>query len=307
MRCSTAGIFALVALPLAAEPGGTAPPAVPAEALQDLAREVRRDLGPGHTIEPLEDLFVVATNADRPTLDRCRATVSRAYRSLCRTFFDARPDTPLAVYLFRDRVSYEDYCLRRWREKPSTPYGFFRPDEHKLVMNIATGTGTLVHELVHPLLAADFPEVPAWFNEGLASLYEQCRFDEAAGALRGMVNWRLPNLQQALGDGRYVPLKDLFAGTADAFYGDATGLTYAEARYLCLYLQEQGHLVAFYKTFRAAASEPDTGRRDLTGRLTLQAVTGRTLEAFEREWKAWVGGLRWEGGEIPNPKSQIPK
>ena len=41
-------------------------------------------------------------------------------------------------------------------------------------MNIDTGGGTLVHEIVHPFIAANFPECPAWFNEGLASLYEQC-------------------------------------------------------------------------------------------------------------------------------------
>jgi len=28
----------------------------------------------------------------------------------------------------------------------------------------------LVHEIVHPFMRANFPECPAWFNEGLASL-----------------------------------------------------------------------------------------------------------------------------------------
>ena len=37
-------------------------------------------------------------------------------------------------------------------------------------MNIGTGGGTLVHELTHSLIAFDFPHVPDWFNEGLASL-----------------------------------------------------------------------------------------------------------------------------------------
>ena len=40
-------------------------------------------------------------------------------------------------------------------------------------MNIGPGPGTLSHELVHPYMEANFPNVPAWFNEGLASLYEQ--------------------------------------------------------------------------------------------------------------------------------------
>ena len=40
-------------------------------------------------------------------------------------------------------------------------------------MNIATGGGTLVHEIVHPFVEANFPGCPTWFNEGLGSLYEQ--------------------------------------------------------------------------------------------------------------------------------------
>ena len=42
------------------------------------------------------------------------------------------------------------------------------------IMNIATGGGTLVHEIVHPYVEANFPGCPAWFNEGLGSLYEAC-------------------------------------------------------------------------------------------------------------------------------------
>ena len=39
-------------------------------------------------------------------------------------------------------------------------------------MNSATALGTLSHELVHPYMETNFPNVPSWFNEGLASLYE---------------------------------------------------------------------------------------------------------------------------------------
>ena len=42
-------------------------------------------------------------------------------------------------------------------------------------MNISTGGGTLVHEIVHPFIQSNFPNCPSWFNEGLGSLYEQCR------------------------------------------------------------------------------------------------------------------------------------
>ena len=34
-------------------------------------------------------------------------------------------------------------------------------------MNISTGGGTLVHEIVHPFIEANFPACPPWLNEGL--------------------------------------------------------------------------------------------------------------------------------------------
>lgn len=260
---------------------------------ESLAKEVRIDLGAGYTIEPLEDLFVVATNADRPMLERCKGTVRRAYRALTRTYFEKKPDRPLSVYLFRDKTSYEDYTVRHYKaDKPSTPFGFYWPSERKLVMNIDTGTGTLVHEMVHPLLAADFPEAPVWFNEGLASLYEQCQFEDE-DRIRGLVNWRLPALQTALAGHRLISLVDLTALPTDKFYDD-TRLPYAEARYLCMYLQEQGRLVDFYKRFRSNAAAADPAARDRTGDATLVEVTGESLTGLEKKWLAWVKTLHWE-------------
>jgi hypothetical protein len=278
----------LLALAACAGPAA-ATPDLPA-AQKALVVEVRRDLGPGYTIEPLEDLYVVAANTTRDRLERCKGTVRRAYRALMQTYFVKKPDRPIAIYLFRDKRSYEDYCVRRYGEKPSTPYGFFRPDERKLVMNIATGTGTLVHEMVHPLIAADFPSVPAWFNEGLASLYEACQID--AGRIRGLVNWRLPHLQRAIAGKTLIPLKQL-TGMPDGEFYRQYALPYAEARYLCMYLQEKGKLVDFYKRFRANAASDDPAKRDATGGATLEAVTGQSLDALQKDWVAWARTLRW--------------
>jgi hypothetical protein len=258
----------------------------PPDSRQALLREVRKELDAGYAVVPVEDLFVVASNSRRDDFEAYRDTLRDAYRALCRTYFDRKPDLPIAVYLFRDEPSYEAYCVRRFREKPSTPYGFFRAEERKLVMNIATGGGTLIHELVHPLLAADFPGVPVWFNEGFASLHEQC--DIRDGALQGLVNWRLPALQQAIREGTRIPLKDLTAMPSGEFYR-RSALPYAESRYLCLYLQETGRLVGYYKSFRQASAE----QKDATGAATLEAIAGKPLAELETDWVAWVMELRW--------------
>jgi hypothetical protein len=153
-------------------------------------------------------------------------------------------------------------------------------------MNIATGGGTLVHEIVHPFVAANFPACPSWFNEGLGSLYEQA--DERDGRIVGLTNWRLAGLQAAIRKGN-VPSFERLTGTKTAeFYGEGSGVHYAQARYLLYWLQEQGLLRTYYREFRKHSG------RDPSGYATLRKVLGRDdMDVFQREWEAWVLTLRF--------------
>jgi hypothetical protein len=153
-----------------------------------------------------------------------------------------------------------------------------------LVMNIATGRGTLAHELVHPFIESDFPGAPAWFNEGFASLYEQSMASD--GKMKGLVNWRLRGLQKAIQEKTLQPLSDFMKDTSSNFYKDETGKNYACARYLCLYLQEKGKLEEFYKLYRDKLSS------DLSGRKMLEQVLGKKLNEIEKEFHAWTLDLK---------------
>ena len=125
-------------------------------------------------------------------------------------------------------------------------------------MNVGTGTGTLVHELTHALIAPDFPNVPDWFNEGLASLYEQCSL--GPDTITGHENWRLPALQKAIQSGKLRPLSELIADD-DFRNNERVGLNYAEARYLMFYLQEKGQL----RQLLRRVPRPREGRPDRPG------------------------------------------
>ena len=151
-------------------------------------------------------------------------------------------------------------------------------------MNIATGGGTLVHEIVHPFVEANFPDAPAWFNEGLGSLYEQS--GTVDGHIYGYTNWRLRGLQNGI-EKKIVPtFKTLTSMSDTAFYNEDTGTNYAQARYLCYYLQEKGFLRRFYKEFVA------NQKTDPTGYQTLQKVLGTpNMTAFQRKWETFVMGL----------------
>ena len=50
------------------------------------------------------------------------------------------------------------HALELFGDEPETPYGYFSAEHQALIMNIATGGGTLVHEIVHPFMEANVPE-----------------------------------------------------------------------------------------------------------------------------------------------------
>jgi len=252
-----------------------------------VCEEIRRDLGEDAHVERVEDVFFVASNDSLPRFVEYKATVTRVFRYLYEDYFTRKPEKPIRVYLFRDKTTYDSYCRSTYDKPPSTPYGFYMSRERKMVMNISTGTGTLAHELVHPLLSEDFPGVPSWFNEGFASLFEQS--GERDGKMVGFINWRLPKLKQLLKINKGVPLVDLMRTTTEQFYGeDDRGVNYATARYFCLYLQEQKQLIPFFKEFRATSSQ------DPTGAHALQKITGKTPAELEVPWRDWVLGLRYQ-------------
>jgi hypothetical protein len=236
----------------------------------------------------VEPPFVVVGDGGREAVEAsARDTVKWAVDLLKRDYFTRDPAEILEVWLFKDADSYERNRTALFGPGPDTPYGYYSSQHKALVMNISTGGGTLVHEIVHPFVEANFPDCPAWFNEGLGSLYEQS--GEQNGHIRGYTNWRLPGLQKAVREGRVRSFKDLTALSAADFYSKETGTNYAQARYLCYYLQERGLLVRFYKEFltnRAA---------DPTGFDTLKKVLGvEDMGAFQKDWEKFVLGLSEE-------------
>src|SRR5215813_7681363 len=123
-------------------------------------------------------------------------TVKWAVDKLKQDYFSADPKEILDIWLFKDATSYERNALALFGDKPSTPYGYYSSRNKALIMNISTGGGTLVHEIVHPFIEANFPKCPPWLNEGLGSLYEQS--GEVDGHIHGYTNWRLPGLQTSI-------------------------------------------------------------------------------------------------------------
>ncbi len=230
----------------------------------------------------IERPFVVVGNGPPDDVKSiCHDTVKWAVEHLKREYFPRDPDEIITIWLFKDDASYRQYAKAVFGDEPDTPYGYYSAAHRALIMNIATGGGTLVHEIVHPFVRANFPKCPAWFNEGLGSLYEQS--GERDGHIVGRTNWRLAGLQTAIKAGNVPSFKELTSTTDDEFYGADKGTNYAQARYLCYYLQERGKLTKFYHDFVAHQKNDPTGYNTLA-----QTLKVDNMESFQKTWEKFV-------------------
>lgn len=251
------------------------------EELDARAAELTKQLkGQGFTVTVTPPFVVVGDES--PAKVRSRVNfVDWVVRLIEKDYFDKQPEKILVIWLFRNINTYKAGAKKFFGDSPDTPYGYYSSEDNALIMNIGPGAGTLSHELVHPYIEANFPDAPSWFNEGLASLYEQPR--EREGHMWGTTNWRLPGLTEMIRKKTLPPLATLLSTSRDEFY-EAEFDAYAYARFLCQYLQDKGKLREFYRAFLAD--------KDHTGITTLEKIVGKRLVDFQPEFEKWALSLR---------------
>src|SRR6266404_81115 len=250
--------------------------------LTQLAKQVPE----GFTVIVQSPFVVLGDEPPDVVRRRTIQTVKWAVDKLKQDYFRKDPQEIIDIWLFKGGASYTNHAKLLFDDSPSSRFGYYSAANHALIMNIGTGGGTLVHEIVHPFMRANFPNCPAWFNEGLASLYEASV--EKNGHIQGLINWRFKGLEKAIKEGRTISFQQLTSMSEAEFYGGASySQHYAQARYLCYYLQEKGLLVKFYHHFVAGAGH------DPTGFATLKRVLDeKDMEAFKKKWEKFVVGLR---------------
>jgi hypothetical protein len=127
------------------------------------------------------------------------------------------------------------------------------------------------------LLGDDFPGIPSWLNEGIASLY-----GSSTATKRGMtflVNYRLRDLQRALKAGTLPTIEQLATSTEAELYGRQAMVYYALSRYVLLYVERRGKLGQLYAELRAAKRSDHA------------AVLARYVN--EDSFRAWARKLRF--------------
>ncbi len=218
--------------------------------------------------------------------------VLKPARIMWSNYFNNKPDRVLTILLLYGQQSY-----RKWSESlfghAEIPYfGYHTRGNNTLIMDITTGSGTLIHELTHALIIFDFPQVSDWFNEGLASLHEGCTVEK--NTLKALVNWRLPLLHKSIKKKKLRSLKDLL--TKDDFYKNMKARNYAQARYFIMYTQEQGYLKKLYH--QLVENWQRNSEKRLSDDKIVEKCFGKSLAEIEKEFIEWALKLEWKQKEL---------
>jgi hypothetical protein len=271
----------------AASPARSNPwPEPDAAAVKKLNAELRAELPADQFHFTQLGPWLVATDMDAATTQSFLKSCIGYYAArIQKQLFDKPLAQPVKVYLFKDKLSYETWTTKLCDEKPTTPYGWYSRERHGMYMNIGTGGGTLIHEMVHALTEADWPEIPPWLNEGLGSLYEACS-RTPDGRVIGVTNWRHTGLLNLINKDAAPRFSELLKMGDVKFYGMHSGANYAAARYLMQYLQTKGTLETFYRRVR--------DKKDDDALATLRFVFDDklTVEEIEKACYDWVKTLR---------------
>jgi hypothetical protein len=279
-----------VHVPRAARPAGDDSRPAPVQAGTDTpltcichtaAEELRPQLPPSCRVI-VRPPFILGGDLPEAELDRLhRQTVLPITTAMWRAFFDRKPDGPVTIVALANEAGYRAAAADLDGYEPLAYAGYTQRGRRRVVLNLATGSGTLAHELAHVLAEFDFPGMPEWFDEGLAALHEDAVFAPDGLTMIGTKNWRSRLLADALGSVHVPALASVIASSE--FRGEGEGLNYAVVRSFCLYLQDRGLLGHFYRKFRGAVHQ------DPTGIATLCELLGvATLDEVDRDFRAWV-------------------
>jgi len=230
--------------------------------------------------------YVIVGDFEISTLEALyRKAISPTEYALNVSYFDTPPDRPITIVALSSDERYQQVALDLDQRKTGSYYGYFQSNEMRIVLNLSTGSGTLGHELTHALAEIDYPAMPEWFDEGLASLHEQCEFSDEQTQLIGTSNWKVQLMLYALDRYQLPPLSNLVEQVRIDTRREA--LTYAYARYFCIYLQQKRLLSPFYRKLRTSQEFDATG-----GQTLKQLLNINDLADIDADFRLWLNGFR---------------
>lgn len=214
------------------------------------------------------------------------------------SYFSLRPpDKLITVYLSPDVNSLAKTAkLVHGIRIPSTLLGYSLLADLSLSgISDPDRVGTLYHELFHLLVRTDIGDVPAWVDEGLASLYSTSYWKN--DKLIGGDTWRLRQLQPPYLNKTNVSIPSLAALT-DYSWDDFNGgennnlcvasVNYALSNFFMLYLQEKNLLQPLINFYRARKGpQMDGDNQESFDHSVVEKLFDKSLSKVQKDFDAW--------------------
>jgi tetratricopeptide (TPR) repeat protein len=200
---------------------------------------------------------------------------------------DGRP--LLRVIGFRSAEQYRTYSSR-----PTADAYYLGSDSRDYIVMPSLDAGQFnlaAHEYAHFLMHASGMRVPSWLSEGLAEFYSTVRITPKGCSVGG----DLPGHSEALRR-KWIPLHELFATTSDAAIESDkkhAGTFYAQSWILAHMLVLSPEYSQQFQAFVAALDSGTPSSR------AFATVYGKSLEAVERDARAWAGRSRFTSIPLP--------
>jgi hypothetical protein len=243
------------------------------------------------------DDLVVATDlsSSSETMQRVCGELLHFRRFLRRYYALTPPAVYTVVYLIDDRRKMSSLAESVHKlQLDRRTLGYTVHDDSSVVtLAPALGLGTAQHELFHLLARVDFGDIPQWFDEGIAAVYEVSR--RCGDSYYGVTNWRAKVMKDfGAADVRTLVLATWYPFDEPAEHGgegpSPSARRYAQdmatARYFAIYLQEKRQLGAVFAGLRDRdpASTGDPGEAAVA---LLERVLEKPMPAIQQDFEAW--------------------
>jgi hypothetical protein len=207
--------------------------------------------------EPGLAVFTLRGRLGKPQLAEATRLVRAVARDVRRRFLSGQDRSglsPVDVCLFANSREYRVFVDGVFgKDNDQEELGAFSAYRRLVLGNLSLDPGYLRHELVHVLFRDDFGPLPAWLEEGLASLYLAVK--ETPEGLAFQVDHRLAWVISARDKKTLPDLAGLVASRDREVYGSNYQAYYGESRYLLLFLERQGKLKALLEAYRGGVAD----------------------------------------------------
>jgi len=207
---------------------------------------------------------------------------------MTKNYVSRLPDSVTPVFLFKDYDTYENFSVNTigLESDDLSPFGFYKISKNVIVIRYISWKGSTSHEITHSFTRFDFPDMPSWFDEGLASLHEKYVFKD--DVMKGDFSWRIAALRRAFRENTYTGIKTMMETNDNELYGKRSSFYYAQSRYLLMYMQQTVSPDKYYKLFRGTYDD------DNTGITQLEKTLNKPIEEIDKELIDYINSFTQE-------------